>query len=91
MAATDGHAATDRAAARPGSACDLGQRRGAVGSSLGEVRQVMEALAARFAPDELNRVGFRLDQVFRPSVAKSFRGLGAKGVLDLGRVAAAGF
>lgn len=38
----------------------------AFGDHLGEVRKAMEALAARFEPQELNRIGFRLYEHFRP-------------------------
>jgi hypothetical protein len=39
----------------------------AFGNHLAEVRKVMEGLAARYGPEELNRVGFRL-YVVRPVV-----------------------
>jgi hypothetical protein len=58
----------------------------AFGSRLGEVRAAMEELAARFEPEELNRVGFRLYERFRPEVLANVRGWGAKGELDLDRV-----
>jgi hypothetical protein len=37
-------------------------------------------------PDELNRVGFRLYEQFRPEVPERVKGWGAKGELDLDRV-----
>ena len=54
------------------------------------MRGAMEALAGRIDPEELNRVGFRLHEAFRPEVAPDVRGWGAKGTLDLGKIAAAG-
>ena len=36
--------------------------------------------------DELNRVGFRLYEGFRPEVPPDVRGWGAKGELDLRRI-----
>ena len=50
----------------------------------------MEDLAARYDPEELNRVGFRLYEHFRPEVPPDVRGWGAKGVLDLEKIPAAG-
>lgn len=55
----------------------------AFGSRLAEVRAAMEELAGRFEPQELNRVGFRLYERFRPEVPADARGWGAKGELDL--------
>ena len=43
----------------------------------------MEMLAGSLAPDELNRVGFRLYERFRPEVSAGAKGWGAKGVLEL--------
>jgi hypothetical protein len=40
----------------------------AFGDRLGEARVAMESLAAFFPPEELNRVGFRLYERFRPEV-----------------------
>jgi hypothetical protein len=56
------------------------------GGRLGEVRSAMEALAARYEPEELNRIGFRLYERFRPEVPDDVRGWGAKGELHLGRI-----
>ena len=61
----------------------------AFGPHLAEVRTAMEAVAARFAPEELNRVGFRLYEQFRPEVPSDVRGWGAKGSLDLEKVRSA--
>lgn len=61
----------------------------AFGPHLAEVRQAMEALAARYAPEELNRVGFRLYEHFRPEVPSDVRGWGAKGSLHLERIRSA--
>ena len=58
----------------------------AFGSRLAEVRAAMEDLAGRFEPHELNRVGFRLYEAFRPEVPADARGWGAKGELDLEKV-----
>ena len=58
----------------------------AFGDRLGEVRAAMEELAASLPPDELDRVGFRLYDRFRPEVPESVEGWGAKAVLDIGRI-----
>lgn len=62
----------------------------AFGPHLAEVRKTMEVLAARYEPEELNRIGFRLYEQFRPDVPPDARGWGAKGVLDLERIRTAG-
>jgi hypothetical protein len=61
----------------------------AFGSRLDEVRAAMEALAAHFEPEELNRIGFRLYERFRPDAPTDVRGRGAKGELDLDRISKA--
>lgn len=61
----------------------------AFGEHLAEVRKAMEALAAKFEPEELNRVGFRLYEHFRPEVLPDVKGWGAKGLLDLERIQSA--
>ena len=61
----------------------------AFGDRLGEVREAMEALAASLPPEELNRVGFRLYERFRPEVPAGAEGWGAKGELRLERIEAA--
>lgn len=58
----------------------------AFGDRLSEVRAAMEALAASLPPGELNRVGFRLYEQFRPDVPEGARGWGAKGELRLEKV-----
>ena len=58
----------------------------ALGAHLPAVRQAMEQLAASLPPEELNRVGFRLYERFRPEVPAGVKGWGAKGVLDLARI-----
>ena len=55
----------------------------AFGDHLPVVRRAMERLAASLDPAELNRVGLRLYERFRPEVPAGNRGWGAKGVLDL--------
>jgi hypothetical protein len=46
----------------------------AFGDRLGEARGAMEALAESLPPEELNRVGFRLYERFRPDVPEGHRG-----------------
>jgi hypothetical protein len=58
----------------------------AFGKRLAEVRTAMEALARTIDPEELNRVGFRLYEHFRPEVPTDVRGWGAKGEMDLERI-----
>ena len=58
----------------------------ALGERLGEVRGAMEGLAASLPPDELDRVGFRLHERFRPEVPEGVGGWGAKAVLDVERI-----
>lgn len=58
----------------------------AFGKRLAEAREAMEALAGRFEPDELNRIGFRLYEAFRPEVPADVPGWGAKGELDLRKI-----
>ena len=59
---------------------------GAFAEHLPAVRRAMEALADSLPPDELNRIGFRLYEHFRPAVPAGAGGWGKKGVLDLGRI-----
>ena len=61
----------------------------AFGDRLGEVRTAMEALAGRLEPEELNRIGFRLYEHFRPEVPPDVKGWGAKCELQLDRIRAA--
>ena len=58
----------------------------AFGDRLGEVRAAMEALAASLPPDELDRIGFRLYERFRPEVPEGVEGWGAKALLDIRRI-----
>jgi hypothetical protein len=62
----------------------------AFGDRLEEVRPKMAALAASLPPDELNRVGFRLSEIFRPEVPKGAEGWGAKGRLHIERIRTVG-
>ena len=55
----------------------------AFGEHLPAVRRAMEALADALPPEELNRIGFRLYEHFRPEVPAGAAGWGKKGVLDL--------
>jgi hypothetical protein len=61
----------------------------AFGSMLGGVRAAMTALANRMDPEDLNRVGFRLYEYFRPEVPADAKGWGAKGELHLDRITGA--
>jgi len=58
----------------------------AFGDNLEAVRAAMEALAACYEPDELNRIGFHLYERFRPEVPDDVSGWGAKGELKLRRI-----
>jgi hypothetical protein len=49
----------------------------------------MEALAAKIEAQELNRIGFRLYERFRPEVPPDVKGWGAKGDLDLAKISTA--
>jgi hypothetical protein len=61
----------------------------AFGEHLDEVRQAMEELADRYEPAELNRIGFRLYEKFRPDVPPGNEGWGAKALLDVGKILSA--
>lgn len=61
----------------------------AFGDRLGEARAAMEALAASLPPEELNRIGFRLYERFRPDVPAGAEGWGAKGELRIERIESA--
>ncbi len=61
----------------------------AFGPRLDEVRATMDELAGSIAPEELNRIGFRLYEAFRPDVPADVSGWGAKGRLELARIRAA--
>jgi hypothetical protein len=62
----------------------------AFGDRLADARAAMEGLAATLAPEELNRVGFRLYERFRPDVPEGAKGWGAKGELRLEQIVQAG-
>ncbi len=59
----------------------------AFGEHLPAVRRAMEVLADSLPPEELNRIGFRLYEHFRPEVPAGAAGWGKKGVLDLKQIA----
>jgi hypothetical protein len=61
----------------------------AFGDRLKEIQLEMEVLAASRPSEELNRIGFRLYEHFRPDVAKGAEGWGAKGILHVNRIRAA--
>jgi hypothetical protein len=61
----------------------------AFGDRLGEARAAMEAAAANLAPAELNRIGFRIYEGFRPEIPAGAEGWGKKGDLMVERIAAA--
>jgi hypothetical protein len=87
----DGVVMADAGAGKPaGSGPPRAYVAKAFGSRLGEVRAAMEELAARYDPQELNRIGFRLYERFRPEVPTDVRGWGAKGTLDLRKIREAG-
>lgn len=61
----------------------------AFGDHLAEVRQAMHTLAARYNPVELNRVGFKLYERFRPEIPPGNSGWDAKAALDARKLLAA--
>jgi hypothetical protein len=61
----------------------------AFGDHLAEARAAMEALATRYDPAELNKIGFRLYETFMPEVPAGNEGCGAKAVLEIEKVLAA--
>lgn len=61
----------------------------AFGGRLAEVRAAMETAAARLSPQELNRIGFRLYEAFRPAVPEGVEGWGAKGERAIEHIGAA--
>jgi hypothetical protein len=50
----------------------------------------MVEMACRYEPVELNRIGFRLYEKFRPEVPPGAEGWGAKALLDVDKIRAAG-
>lgn len=58
----------------------------AFGDRLADAWGAMNALARSLDPDELNRVGFRLYEQFRPEVPEGVNGWGAKGELRLDKI-----
>jgi hypothetical protein len=56
---------------------------------LDEVRQAMDELASHYEPAELNRIGFRLYEKFRPDVPYGNEGWGKRAVLDVEMIRAA--
>lgn len=58
----------------------------AFGDHLADVRSAMEELAERYEPAELNRVGFRLYETFRPEVPPGNEGWAKKAVLDTHKI-----
>jgi hypothetical protein len=61
----------------------------AFGGQLDEVREAMEELATHYEPAELNRIGFRLYERFRPEIPAGNAGWGARGVLEIDKIRAA--
>ena len=61
----------------------------AFGDNLAEVRTAMEELADRYEPAELNRIGFRLYEKFRPVIPTGTPGWGAKAALEIENILSA--
>jgi len=61
---------------------------GKFGDQLEPARTAMQRLAASLSVDELNDQAFHIYERFRPEVPADERGWGAKGVLDLAKIAA---
>jgi len=57
------------------------------GDALPEVEAAMRALARAHRPAQLAEVGFALYEQFRPEIPPGVKGWGAKGKLDLSRIA----
>jgi hypothetical protein len=51
----------------------------------------MEALAVRFEPAEVNHIGFRLYERFRPEVPAGNKGWSAKAVLEIEKILTAAY
>jgi hypothetical protein len=60
------------------------------GDHLIEVRAAMQILASRYDPTELNRIGFKLYEKFRPEIPPGNAGWGARAALDVEKILAAG-
>ena len=74
---------------KPGSPAQIGKYlAGKFGDRLEEARAAMAELAAKFAPEDLQRLGFRLYEEFQPAVAAGERAWGASNELDLGAIRA---
>ena len=58
----------------------------AFGEHLERVKAAMVALAARYEPQEVNRIGFRLYEAFRPDVPSGAEGWEAKAVLEIEKI-----
>jgi hypothetical protein len=58
----------------------------AFGEHVAQVRAAMEELAGRYDPPELNRIGFRFYEGFRPDVPTGAEGWGAEAVLDISKI-----
>jgi len=63
---------------------------GKFGDDLPAVREAMRTLAESFAPDDLAGEAYGLYERFRPQIPPGKRGWGAKGDLDLDRIASMG-
>ena len=61
----------------------------AFGDRLAEVRAAMKELAARYDPAELNRIGFRLYERFRPEIPLGSPSWGAKAALEIKKILSA--
>ena len=61
---------------------------GKFGDRLPQVRAKMEALARAFEPAELGECAYSLYEAFRPGIPSGKAGWGARGELDLGKIAA---
>ena len=58
----------------------------AFGEHLVEVSAAMEVLAAQYEPVELNRIGFKLCEKFRPEIPSGNAGWGARAVLEITKI-----
>jgi hypothetical protein len=77
----DGEVLADAGAGKPAPAAPIeAYVSRAFGKHLPEVRVAMEELAARYEPEEPNRIGFRLYERFRPEVPTDVSGWGTRGV-----------